>query len=75
MNDHNGQQGQKKPRIFFLSDDLFKTLCHADKKGLDPSVGLENLIHMYLSLAGPINFSQLDLERAHMIFKKNHVEE
>jgi hypothetical protein len=68
--DSTSQPSTKKPRVFFLSDEQFKTLCHADKKSLDPTQGLENLIHMYLSLTGPLNFTKIDLERALLAFKK-----
>ncbi len=55
---------EKKPRIFEIDDRLFKILCMADKKNFNPTVGLENICAIYESLAGPIDFSKLDIERA-----------
>ena len=55
---------EKKSRIFNITDTTFKILCQADRKNFDPTTGLENLVSMYLSLVGPIDFKKLDVERA-----------
>jgi hypothetical protein len=54
----------KKARVFFITDDDFKWLAMADKKNLNPTVGLSNLISMYQSLVGPVDFHHFDQLKA-----------
>lgn len=70
MEEFPSQKDIKKGRIFTITDTTFKILCQADRKNFDPTTGLENLVAMYLSLSGPIDFKKLDLERAKVRAKK-----
>ncbi len=54
----------RKPRVFSIDDETYQALCKADKVSLDPTKGLENIVSMFLSLNGPIDFEQLQRERA-----------
>ena len=54
----------KRKRIFEITDETYKVLCQADRKNLNPSVGLEGLVAMYLALNGPVDFEHIDLKRA-----------
>lgn len=57
-------QAHYRPRVFKISDETFKILTYADKKNFDPTVGLENIVKMYLALNGPVDFDRLDLAKA-----------
>jgi hypothetical protein len=67
-NNHSNNElnNSPKPRVFFISDEEFKILCQADRKGYDPTTGLKKIISMYLSLTGPIDLKELDFMRAQL---------
>lgn len=65
LNDElKGSENEKRERLIMVSDYCYNILCMADTKTYDPSQGLENLAMMYASLAGPLDFDQLAIERA-----------
>ncbi|MBF0363495.1 MAG: hypothetical protein HQK49_20915 [Oligoflexia bacterium] len=61
---HHKDDSNKRERTILISDTVYKIMCMADSKNLDPSAGAEKLANMYVALTGPIDFKKLDIERA-----------
>lgn len=61
---------QIKARVFHITDYSYKVLCKADRVNFDPTKGLENIINMFIALSGPVDFDQLEIDRAKAKIKK-----